>query len=163
VIALVGFAVYIAINTGNPWAVLQSGRPWGQGWLQDIGRIFLLPPENPFWIVDIVSALGLVVWIGLLFALIAMYLSRTSHWMAPRPLKLLLVGYSVVYFLLTIVTAPANGSWGRYMVVVFPCIWVVAAVAQRITKRTSAKLLLVTPVALQTLLFSSAIILQVTP
>jgi hypothetical protein len=163
VTALVGFAVYIATSTGNPWAVIQSGRPWGQGWLQDIGRIFLLPPENPFWIVDIVSAFGLVVWIGLLFALIAMFFSRTAHWMAPRPLKLLLVGYSVVYFLLTIVTAPANGSWGRYMVVVFPCVWVVAAIAQRLTKRTSAKLLLVTAVALQTLLFSSAIILQVTP
>ncbi|MEO8284988.1 MAG: mannosyltransferase family protein [Chloroflexota bacterium] len=162
-----GFMVYVGMITGNAWSSLQVNSTWGRGWLHDMTRLLVLPPANPAWSVDVITTTGLFIWLYLLIRMLQKTVD-SQRTVSPGPsdgwsVRWAFPIYSVAYFVFTAGAIPMNTSWGRYMLVVFPCVWVVAAIAQRLTKRISAKVLLSGAVALQMLLFSSAIILQVTP
>ena len=77
---------------------------------------------------------------------------------AGRPL--LLTVYALSCFCITVYRAPANMGWGRYMLIAFPCFWVVATWS---SKSHSPRLSATLGVMLQVLLLSTAVIAQVTP
>jgi hypothetical protein len=77
-----------------------------------------------------------------------------------RRALLAFVVYSVAYFLFTALTSASNSSWGRYMMVIFPCIWIAASWCKR---RRAYRRIFQLSLLLQCLFFSAAVLLQVTP
>jgi hypothetical protein len=167
VAAFVGYIAYVMITTGSTATPFAVNKTWGAGWWQDQMRIFTLPPANPVWWVDIVSTAGLISWLLLLTVLVRNRVDR-RHEPAPpigsnRIAAWLLTAYSVAYFLSTALTIPTNASWGRYMLVVFPCVWAAGWLAREARKRVSPGVLISAALSCQVLLFAGAFLLQITP
>ncbi|HEX8217650.1 MAG TPA: mannosyltransferase family protein [Chloroflexia bacterium] len=168
-VAVASFILYTGWRTGNVWAVLQNNRTWGNGWLADLPRIFTLPPANPLWFIDIYATIGLVAWLALLALLTSQFIkSRRTKSEAPEhpatgtwvPWPFL--AYAWVYFLFTALNSPSNNSWGRYLLVIFPCTWALAMVTGTSTPRQFSRLI-VGGLTLQALFFAGAILQQATP
>jgi hypothetical protein len=168
--AVLGFAayvLYIGLQTGKLLAVFGATDAWGKGYLGDLPRILILPPANPAWLMDCLEFIGFVVWIALTIAAIVMFISAYKQRNLPANQLLSLwpgawsfVGYAVVSIMLLLVIHTANQSWGRYMIVVFPCIW---ALARGLRGPNVIRKYMPGMLALQVLFFAAAIIEQVTP
>lgn len=163
------FILYTGWRTGNVWAVLQNSRTWGTGWLTYLPRVLTLPPANPTWFIDVYATVGLITWVVLMVLLTVRFarLLRASR-EAPEPQLIVgrsiwpFVAYAWIYFLFTIANTPANSSWGRYLLVVFPCIWGLASLTATNTSR-QFKRLMIGCLSLQVLFFAGAVLMQATP
>src|SRR5205814_8286728 len=129
------FALYVALRTGtgNLFAIAEVTRAWGGGLLSDLPRVLVLPPANPLWFLDILAMVALTIWALLIIALLVNILlirsnaaSMFSKSTAGRLGAWGFIIYALGSFLITIPNNPMNLGWGRYMLVTFPCIWVIA-------------------------------------
>jgi hypothetical protein len=161
------YVLYIGLSTGNMVAALQAKTAWGQSWVENIGRVLVLPPGNPMWFVDSVSLLGLIAWTLLTLAAVRWFRARNEERIpvAGQPAVQRTAGwgfviYACAYFLITLSGTPANASWGRYMLAVFPCVWAIAWPAY---SRPLYQRLLIYLFAAQDLLLAAAVLAQVTP
>lgn len=165
--SLVAFQVYISITTGNFLAGLKVNHTWGSGWYTELHSLFVLPPANPISAQDILATIALVMWLVVL-GFLAYYalamkgiFERTTggRWSVVWPMSI----YAFTYFIFTATVIPTNSSWGRYLLMVPACIWIVAALCRKLAQRISVRTLIVAGAASQVLLFSAAVILRITP
>lgn len=168
-ISVGAFILYTGSRTGNLWAVLQNNRTWGNGWLAELPRIFTLPPANPLWFIDVYATIGLITWVALL-VLLTLQFTRTRRAENEAPNQPALqawaiwpfVAYSWMYFLFTAINSPSNNSWGRYLMVIFPCIWALATITAGSTQRQFTRLV-TGGLTLQVLFLAGAVLQQATP
>jgi hypothetical protein len=168
--AVLGFAaytLYIGLQTGKLLAVFSATDAWGKGYLGDLPRILILPPANPAWLMDCLEFVGLVAWLALTIGALIMFVSAYRQRNLPSNQQLSLwpgawsfVGYTVVSIMLLLVIHTANQSWGRYMIVVFPCIW---ALAYGLNRPNALRRYVPGLLVLQVLFFAAAVVQQVTP
>jgi hypothetical protein len=162
ILAFGAFALYIGVKTGNLLAVIQAKGAWGEGWVSDLYRVFILPPANPAWSLDFMETIALVTWTVLTIAVVALALSlrRSSEYRVGGLAGWAFVGYATASYLLAITNAQANQSWGRYMLVAFPCVWVLGG---WLSKETTFLRVVIVSIGFQAVFFAAAIIAQVTP
>jgi hypothetical protein len=169
--AVGAFILYTGSRTGNSWAVLQNNRTWGNGWLAEMPRLLTLPPANPLWFIDVYATIGLITWLVLLALLTRQYIRlRRSENEAPSQTATTtrawtiwpFVAYAWIYFLFTAINSPSNNSWGRYLMVIFPCIWVLAAITSASSTRQFGRLV-TGGLTLQVLFLAGAVLQQATP
>ncbi len=167
ILSLAAFQMYISVITGNFLAGLKVNRTWGNGWYTELPRLFVLPPVNPIWTQDILAALALVTWVVILAFLAYYALAKKGIFELPAGVQQSdvwpMVIYAFTYFIFTAGVIPTNSSWGRYMLMLPACTWIVAAFARKLTAYISARTLIVAGASAQVLLFSAAVILQITP
>lgn len=166
IVGVLSFFIYVGVITGDTWALLKVNRTWGDGWFADLGRLVILPPANPIWFVDAVTTIGLIVWLALTTGLVKRTVAgRRLPDTEPKaePDLRAFTLYSVAYLAFTALSSPSNSSWGRYMLVVFPCIWMVAFLYRSLEKRPAARMLVVSSLLVQLILFAGALTSQITP
>ena len=166
-VAVGSFILYTGWRTGNVWAVLQNNRTWGNGWLADLPRVLTPPPANLLWFIDIYATLGLITWLTLLVLLTVQFIKlRRTKGEIPEQLTpeasvfWPFLAYSWVYFLFTALNSPSNSSWGRYLMVIFPCVWALASTG---ITRVSFRMVIMVCLVLQVLLLAAAVLQQATP
>lgn len=180
-LALGSFALYIGVNTGNLWAVLQSSAGWGRGWFSEVLRVFTLPPANPMWFADFLETIGLITWTAITLALLFQTLGK-DKWerkdkgtvmkgmqeaqsakaeglSVPWPFVI----YASANLALTVLSNPSNGGWGRYLAVVFPCIWLVAWGTRKSMLLNKRSTLFIVFTSLQALLLFATVLGKRTP
>gem|GEM_PF-3125061 len=168
ILAFGAFALYIGIRTGNLLAAMEAKSAWGESWTSDLHRVFILPPANPAWGLDFMETIALTTWTALAVAMVALALSmsrpgrhQVGEGIAAGGLaSWAFVGYATASYLLAITSAPANQSWGRYMLVAFPCVWVLGG---WLNKESTFRRVILVSLGFQSVFFAAAIIAQVTP
>jgi hypothetical protein len=158
-LAVCAFVLYIGLRTGNLLALLEVNKNWGDGLLVELSWLFILPPKNPLWFVEIMSAIGLVVWAAIVFIQIRAWLRPTT---GNRHLVWASLAYSLAYFTFTLLVLPTNSSWGRYMIVVYPNIMAIGQLTGNVAPHRARNLLALS-LTLQVLLLAAAVLLQLTP
>lgn len=168
-LAALAFPIFIGFRTGNMAAVMEVNRNWGgQGWLADLPRVLVLPPANHLWLIDVFSTAGLIVWGLASVLLVARFLSTRRDMLDSTTTGLhfrdvgswAFVLYALGYFVFTMIILPLNSSWGRYMIVVFPAIWVFATGLHDRQRFRRVNMILL---ALQVISFAATLFMQVTP
>lgn len=170
-LAMLGFALYIAQHTGsgNLLAISKVTNAWGSGLIGDLERVFVLPPANSMWHIDLFATLALVGWIAFTIWLVAKFIGiqRTrgaSVLPAIRPegtrVLWAFVIFAVGSLLITVLNNPMNLGWGRYFLLIFPVFW---PLLWKIKEERRFRMLLISCASFQCLLYAGAIIAQVTP
>jgi hypothetical protein len=166
-VAFAGFVAYIDAHTGRLLTVVNAHEAWGRGYLNDLPRVFVLPPANSAWVMDFMGALGMMTWVVLSVWAVILLVRSSSSLLKPQdgvegrwPAWWAFLGYMVISVMLLLVANIANQSWGRYMMVVFPCVW---PLAWWISRPSSVRIAMFAGLALQLLYFGSAVVAQVTP
>jgi hypothetical protein len=166
-VAFASLLAYTASHTGQLLTVVNAHEAWGSGYLNDLPRVFVLPPENSAWVMDLMNALGLMTWVVLSVWAVMMLLRSSGSMLKSQggiedrwPAWWAFLGYTAVSVMIQLVGNAANQSWGRYMMVVFPCVW---PLAWWISRPPSVRIAISAGLALQLLYFGSAVVAQVTP
>jgi hypothetical protein len=168
-LAMLGFDIYIARISGTDdlMALSKSTRAWGGGLLADMQHVLVLPPENPVWLQYFLATLALLLWVGLTCYLVGRYVhmsrDKASALNVPEsdsPAKWAFAIYAVAALLVTVASNPMHLGWGRYMLMVFPCIWALAWWAKG---KVRFGHLVVMCLALQITLYGATLLADVTP
>lgn len=169
ILVLLSFVLFVAQKTGDPLAIIHSSTGWGLGWYADFQQPIHLPVETRYWVTGILETAALLCWVALTILLLTRFRFRGSRGSLEASTSLAsLFGwtgkvwllYACSFLALTLLSNPSNGGWGRYLSVVFPCLWLIASAN---ISQTMFRRLIGASLCLQVALFAAAVFLQVTP
>ena len=164
-----GFVFYIALHTqsSNLLAILTDYLGTGIGMVSDLSRLFILPPTNPVWYVDVQATLTLALWllltVGLLVQILRFYRGESlmfMHSTLSSNASAALAIFAVGSLLVTLAGNPMNIGWGRYMLLSFPIVWLLVS---RQPRQVSFDRMLKVSLGAQVVFMFAVVTLQFTP